>query len=323
MVDSSEASRPPKRSFWQWLWRGAELAEARGEVRDVSPQRRILLSRAQAALELADRAFDPVDPLRAGPSLPLSLSLYREAAYWALAAQHLQPAAELTSAFAQTSPELLEFAAAGQGGLEQVRAALIAKSFRETAEDTADRQRADAVAARAFVQALIGAQLGAERRVGRILVQRWVRVTTLVILLLVTVFGGRALYSTLAAGPDLAAGKPWRASSANTSVPPAPRGEYLFHTLDEESPWFEVDLGEAVLISVVDVVNRKDCCPERAAPVAIEVSGDRLRWKEVSRRMESYSRWQAKFAPTTARYVRVRVLRRSILHLAAVAVRSH
>jgi hypothetical protein len=321
MADSPEKSPPRKRGLWQWLWRSAELAEARQAVREVPSDRREQLQRAATARELAARCVDPVDPLRAGPSLPLALSLYREAAYWALAAQGEQAPADLADAFARTPADLLEFAAGSAEGVKRLQTALLTKGFRETALDQPEQQRTDAQAADAFVKALLDNQLGAEQRVGRALVQRSVRGVLALVLLCGLGFGAVSLVTSLTTKPDLAAGKPWRASSQNQGVPSASRGEYLFHTTDEDEPWFEVDLRKPTEFSLVEVMNRRDCCPDRAVPAVIEVSRDKQTWKEVSRRKETFSVWKARFAPVTARYVRVRVLRRSILHLAGVAVR--
>ena len=324
MVDSAEVSRPPGRSFWRWFWRGSELAQARQALRDVSAETRASLKRAEAALELADRAVNPIDPLRAGPSLPLSLSLYREAAYWALAAQDSSATPrDLNEAFALTPPDVLVHAAGGEGGLAAVQAALLTKTFRETAKDTVEQQKRDAHEAHAFVEHLVTRQLGPERRVGRALVQRSVRSGLAAVFLISVSVTVVTLVIGATAGPDLAAGKPWHVSSTNPSVAKASDHEYLFHTQEEEDPWFEIDLKVPTQFAKVEVTNRRDCCPERAAPAIIEVSNDQKRWKEVSRRSDSYSKWTAKFAPVTARYVRVRVPRRSTLHLASVAVRAH
>jgi hypothetical protein len=282
-----------------------------------------VLGHARTALELGDVAFDPIDPLRSGPSLPLSLSLYREAAFWALIAQ--QPsstASTLGQAMDAVPSEVLVFAAGSPEALEHVKSVLVQKTFRETAADHPDIQRADARVLRAFVAALIDRVLGLERRLGQLRVQRVVRLGLGVVLLLGSVLGGFSLYSAFSRGPDLAAGKPLRTSSTNAGVAIEPRN-YLFHTQDEHAPWVEIDLKQPQQFSTVDVINRRDCCQDRVLPAVIEVSKDRTRWKEVSRRTESFSTWHAKFAPQTARYVRVRVARRSILHLAGIAVRAH
>jgi hypothetical protein len=293
-------------------------------LRDVPAHTRATLQRAEAALELAERAARPIDPLRTGPSLPLALSLYREAAYWALAAQDSNATPrDLSEAFAAVPADVLTHAAGGEAGLAAVQAALLAKTFRETAEDPVEQQKRDALEAHAFVQHLVARQLGPERRVGRALVQRFVRSGLGAVLLLSVSVTVVALIIAVTTPPDLAAGKPWHASSLHAGVPKAANGEYLFHTQEEEGPWFEVDLKAPTQFARVEVNNRRDCCPERAAPAIIEVSLDRKSWKEVSRRSDSYSKWTAKFAPVMARYVRVRIPRRSTLHLESVAVRAH
>jgi len=58
------AANPPKRGVWQWFWRGSELARAREQQQNVPQSRRLLLKRAQTALELGARALDPIDALR-------------------------------------------------------------------------------------------------------------------------------------------------------------------------------------------------------------------------------------------------------------------
>jgi hypothetical protein len=323
MAESASAASRPKKGIWQWFWRGSELALARAERRNVPQARRALLTRAETAKELGDRAFDPIDPLRHGPSLPLAVSLYREAAHWALCAQSADPElGDTQSALASVDPALLTTLAGGDEGLEQVRAALVTKTFRETAEDRVEVQRADARALRDLTQALIAAQLGPEQRVGRLLVQRWLRSGFTLLALSLLLLLAPTLVRLATQGPDLAQGKPLRPSSV-TAGWAAHSNDYLFHTLEEDSPWVEIDLQKPTQFSVVEVINRRDCCQERALPTVVEVSSDRTRWKEVSRRTESYSTWRAKFAPATARYVRVRVARHSYLHLAGIAVRAY
>ena len=58
---------PPRRGFgvWEWLWRGRALADARTSISAPTTLEREHLQRARLAAELADRALDPVDPLRA------------------------------------------------------------------------------------------------------------------------------------------------------------------------------------------------------------------------------------------------------------------
>jgi hypothetical protein len=96
----------------------------------------------------------------------------------------------------------------------------------------------------------------------------------------------------------------------------------FFHTKEEESPWIEIDLGSIQPIARIEVANRDDCCLDRAVPLVAEVGTDRLHWREVARRPDSFRTWDATFKPVPARYVRMRVDRYSVLHLARVSVRA-
>lgn len=125
---------------------------------------------------------------------------------------------------------------------------------------------------------------------------------------------------------NLADGKAWRTSSKWIDCDPTigrcgPHvTRILFHTNEDESPWFEIDLGTPTAFSSVSVQNRSDHMPERAVPLIVESSDDQLTWKELARRDENFSTWRAKFPTTTARFVRLRVPRRTFLHLEAVRV---
>jgi hypothetical protein len=320
------SSGTPKAGVWEWLWRSATLAAARQDAQRTA-LRRERLRRAQLAAELADRAFELGDPLRAGSSLPLALSLYREAAYWALLAQSDAAAvASLRAAF-EAAPDAAARSGLRPEELAEVRAALADKTFVASADDRSEVQQGDAELSQRFVRALIDGNPVGIDRVGNALVQRAVRSGSALLTLLVALFAAKLGIESALRGPDLARDKPWRASSqafvchpkdsecggATTSI--------LFHTSEEDSPWWEVDLGSAQTVARVDVSNRDDCCLERAVPLVVEVSEDRKQWRAVARRAESFRDWEAKFKPVQARYVRLRVDRHSILHLVSVAVR--
>ena len=81
-----------------------------------------------------------------------------------------------------------------------------------------------------------------------------------------------------------------------------------------------VDLQTVKRIGRVTVVNRSDCCLERAHPLVIEVSTDGTSWKEVARRTELFRTWRATFGVQQSRYVRLRALRRTHLHFKDVRV---
>ncbi len=123
-------------------------------------------------------------------------------------------------------------------------------------------------------------------------------------------------------GPNLAAGKPFRTSSSWSGCSADPGClQQLFHTDPQESPWIEFDLGAPTRVHRVEIENRDDCCQDRAIPLVVELSINATAWKEVARREKDFSSWVAKFPPTSARYVRLRVPRSTVFHLHKVAIR--
>lgn len=161
------------------------------------------------------------------------------------------------------------------------------------------------------------AQLASARQVRRVS-----RLIAAVLLAIALVIVGQRAFEPV----NLAAGKPWRTSSkwidCDQSVgrcgPHVTR--ILFHTNEDESPWFELDLGAPTAFSSVTVVNRSDHMPERAVPLIVEVGDDQTTWRTVAERSETFSTWRTSFPTATARFVRLRVPRRTYLHLEAVRV---
>jgi hypothetical protein len=326
-VGSTQAAVPGSGGIKEWLWRGNALDTAKAAPRP-STLRRERLRRARLAAEFADRAVDPAEPLRDGSSLPLAISLYREAAYWVLLAHS-------DAADAPTPPTLRELfdsasypkPALGNEELGIVRAALIDKTFVEIAEGKPELLCREADLCQAFVYAAIHGELDAQDRVATVLIQRWVRVGVLVFLVAAALFTSTLMLRRSLQGPDLALGKPWRASSKAFECHPkdmecgGARSAMFFHTAEEEQPWVEIDLGSPQTFGRVEVVNREDCCLERAAPLIVEISDDRIKFREIARNKDTFREWEATFTPVKARYVRFRVDRRSTLHLIRVTVR--
>lgn len=123
------------------------------------------------------------------------------------------------------------------------------------------------------------------------------------------------------------AGATWRASSGGWNFPSQGSGSTVlgsaifFHTNSEKNPWIEVDLGQAVPITTVEVTNRLDCCSTRALPLVIEVATEPNVWAEMARRRRNFIVWKATFDERPARYVRVRVDGSSMLHLTDLVIR--
>ena len=127
--------------------------------------------------------------------------------------------------------------------------------------------------------------------------------------------------------PNLAAGKSWRATSSadnrwtetgvisNDAAP-----DLFFHTLEEDAPAIIVYLGTVQRLHKLEVTNRLDCCRDRAQPLEVAVSTDGSDWKRVAYRRIEFREWAPSFSPTVGRFVRLRVPRRSPLHLARIAV---
>jgi hypothetical protein len=325
---SLPASNQP-RGFFEWFWRGKSLRQARAFRKQLPLVEQTRLKHALSALELADRAFDPIDPLRTGSSLPLAISLYREASYFALGAQsEAWDGQDLAAMFQNAPQELLEFAAGGVEELRAVKLALVERTFVQTADLPLEALPREAKLARDFAHALVQKKLLPETRVGSLLLQRGVRTLALLAVTAAVVVGGVMVVQRLTQKPDLAIGKPWRASSSLDTCKPqehycaSAHTDIFFCTLEESNPWVEIDLGKPTTFSRLEIINRSDCCGDRAAPLAAEVSVDQVTWREVARRKDVFSVWNPTFAPQNARYVRIRALRRTILHLEKVAVRA-
>ena len=97
--------------------------------------------------------------------------------------------------------------------------------------------------------------------------------------------------------------------------------DLMMHTRKELRPWLEIDLGASRTIHQVEVVNRWDCCGERALPLVIEVGSGDGQWTEVARRTKAFDTWTAAFPARPARYVRLHVDAKTELHLQGVRVR--
>lgn len=334
--EPAAAAKPPvavapasPRGFLEWFTRRKTLAATRAKLRPVVLAEQERLTRATIAAELADRALDPIDPLRSGSGAGPALSLYREAAYFAILGQsEAIKASDLAEAMRVAPEELLSFAAGGTDGLTQIRKILVEKSFVDTAEEPVERIEQQARLAKDFVYALLNLKLGPAREEARLLAQRWLRIVLVLLLLGGAVVGTSIGLSRALRGPDLAAGKPWVASSKFVPCFPQEhrcgeaRTDIFFHTNEEDRPWLRIDLQKPTAFSVVEVVNRQDCCPDRAFPLVIEVSQDDKSWREVARQPQSFDEWRAELTPVTARYVRVKALKKTWLHLERVSVRT-
>jgi hypothetical protein len=123
-------------------------------------------------------------------------------------------------------------------------------------------------------------------------------------------------------------GKPWVASSSYRKDVPSSgvlgdfSEPFFFHTNYEDNPWIEVDLGAEAPARSITIINRKDCCASRAAPLVVETSNDHRAWRIAASQRRNFSHWRARLDTPPARWLRVRVLRQSNLHLKRLTVRK-
>jgi hypothetical protein len=298
----------------EWFTRRAALDEVRahrgGEAADQAFQQAKLL------LEVARRTADPVEPLPKGSRAAVLLTLYRDAAYWALVAERPVGAphpADLKAAWEDVPHERRLWAAGGPEMMASARRALL-----EAPLVSIDVRDEDVFTARAFAEAVYHDLAGPRVRSDRLITQRWIRIAAAVVLLIVAGVGTRALVL----GPNLAEGKPFRVSSSWAGCSgDAGCQQQLFHTDPQNNPWVEFDLGAPKSVHRIEITNRDDCCAERVAPLIAEVSLDANKWTEVAKNEKVFSTWTAKFPPKVARYVRLRVPRDTVFHLKEVAIR--
>ena len=211
-------------------------------------------------------------------------------------------------------------------GLADVKAQLVKHDFASFADLDKREQAKLARSARKLSEALIQ-RLDVTSAISRYWRQRLGRGSLVLAAVALLGVGGLNVRDAYRMSSDLAQGKAWTISSSNRMGCASPaqvceRGkDFFFHTLNQAQPWFMLDLGQPQRFSSVYIENRKDCCYHRAIPLVVEVSSDGKTWREVARRTEVFtSFWRADFPAIEARFVRLRIERWNILHLAAVKV---
>ena len=301
----------------EWVVQRSALRDARAALISRGDRRSRALCQARLLLEVARRVAEPVESFPPGARPTVRLGLYRQAAYWTLAASRAddaEPPSDLADAWSDADPERLRRAAHDDVNVETLKHLLVEASR----PDPLEVPEQDADRARDFAQALLDDLDAPRRRVEITLAKRWSRLVLVAGLLVLAVFGVRKL----ALGPNLLADKPFRLSSSwsGCSQDAGCQG-LLFHTEAEQNPWVEFDLGGRKSFHRLEVTNRTDCCSERTVPLVAEISDDRATWKEIGRRDTEFTSWTLKFAPKTARYLRLRIPRHSTFHLKDVALR--
>jgi hypothetical protein len=318
------------RLVWEWIWRSRALDAARRAAAEAEPARE-LWRRARLAAELAERALEPDVPLADGPAHVLAISLYREAAYWALTVRQRNEALDAPSLgeLLSADTEGLRVTGLSEADLARVRAVLAEQTFVERAAIEHSRQIADAELSRRFVNALLeesGAASAPRQAVARVHRQRALRMLAILLVAAVVMSCGWLAIARAFRGPDLALGKTWSISREWARCHPEWRKcgdqhtRVFFHTKRHNQPWFLLDLGPGTTVGRVEIENRDDCCQDQAVPLVVEVSDDKRNFREIARRTTPFWTWRATFPPLQARFVRLRVDGRTYFHLSRVSV---
>jgi hypothetical protein len=316
----------------EWFWRGAALEEARRSS-PATPRAAEFVRLANSTAQLARRARDPFER---DSSDAVACELYRQSVYWSLRALETSVTSQSTDSGDQQEPDLsalwrradqvLLRAECAAEALDRFEHELLDASFSDFAARAPTDLARSAADAQSLSQTLIALIECPKARVLAAIRQRVVRVGALIGLPLV-VWSALAIRSEL--NPydrNLALGRPWRTSSTlfvgcvSPSQSCNPNSGFFFHTREELHPWLEIDLGEPQTFSAVRVLNRTDCCRERAVPLLVEVSNDRLSWQRVAEQAHDFAYWKASFPAVRARWVRVRSPRSTALHLRELLV---
>jgi hypothetical protein len=345
---AAESGTPSRAArMWEWFSRRRAMAKIRSESLPAWRANAQYRQLARISAELGQHAQGSL--LESGKSDAVAAELYRESIYWALRALahgHLRASgveteppldgverprsasleAEISTLWQSSDRELLLRTAGAPEVLSELESMVIAGSFSSFAELPLNRQASGAARLRAFASRLVEACDAPKDRLDRLWYERLLRLAMLFGTALVLVILALFVASQRERRSDLAAGKPWRASSQGYTACLSPQQScerssgYFFHTSEEDEPWLEIDLGASQNFSAVRVKNRTDCCRDRATPLIVEVSEDHERWKTVATRPSPFTSWRADFEPERARWVRLRAARRTILHLSEVRV---
>ena len=312
-----------------WLSCRREHDALRASTRPLPPVKADAVRFARDALAGATRLLSPIYPVPFGSDAALAVTVLGDALFWALAAQpEAEDATELSALI--ESPALEAALASGGVAGERLRAL---RSGALVGDRSAQYRRSavllteDAAAAMSVVNALLERADASALGLGRIRRTRALRVGMAILVAVALLAVGTRVGVALVRRGDLARDKPWTASSNAYTCTPAEgicggtKTKIFFHTNDEESPWVQIDLGAVRSFSRVDVRNRADCCMDRAAPLIVEIGEDGKTFRKVARREEPFFDWSAKLGDQTARYVRLRADKKTILHLEKIEVR--
>ena len=311
----------------EWFWRGRALADAHRSWPAFSDRAAQLAWRARKSADTASSILLPADPDDA-EARATACELYRQAAYWALAALAAHAGSVIESTYSIQVWDTLEesvLAAAAETSerSDALKATLRSGSFVSFAELPKPEQLAVGTELQRLCKALFAKLDQRAHALQLVYFSRAWRLF-LIPLAVATVLVGMFFWHE---SRDLVAGKPWHTSSKYPSYgcqSPAQQCDespfIFFHTESEKSPWIEFDIGAVHDISSAKIVNRTDAYTDRAFPLVLEVSTDDKNWKTIAHKDEDFNEWRTSFSSVPARYVRLRALKQTWLHLSRVRI---
>lgn len=316
-------SRSFLRKTVDWFLCQPALGEARSAASQTARQADFF-SRAKSAHAAGELLAEMNKPR--GQTVRHESTLFLEALYWALStARHDMERPRMDALWA-SSPEIVS-----ELGLSPEATALVERALGmerpavEIPEIPGAEQAALAKALRQAAERAIRVVNRPRRAVQVLSLKSLIRFGLLLAVLLGAVLG--VLHGIRKhKAKDLALGKSWTVSSQAFQCHPGENEcggvptKILFHTKDDASPFFEYDLGERTAFSSVVVTNRQDGYQERAVPLVLEVSDDQKTYRELARQDATFSVWEPAFPKQQARFVRLRVPRRTHLHLESVEI---
>jgi hypothetical protein len=314
-----------RRRFWEWIWRGRALKEA--QLVDDAALDRALVRQAIEAVELADRLITRVLVLRSGSGMGSALILYRDALLLSAAAVREEGAVATggPSDDATRVHRIIERVTVVPDSKASTAQMLLASDSVTIGRLTEEERGAQARWARVLLHEVLDIVNAKQERRARVLAQRISRTGLFVMLLLGLGAGTMILASRLTRPQNLLEHSTHHASSAypgfslESGMCDGKQTHLLFHTTQEDNPFVEFDMGKVQHLRHVQIVNRQDCCDERALPLVIETSVDGKRFQEVLRKTTPFKKLDADIRPVSARFLKIRALKKTWLHLERVA----
>jgi len=290
----------------------------------MSPREADLLDRAKAALGAGNQLRELSEPSNRQLAAPHSAALYAEALTWVLWSKRPELPPDRLDELASDVKGLVNVPGIKpEEALEAERLLVIPRLALELAERDEKEQDAAATVLRRAALVAVDARERPRRAVDTLGLIAFARVGLTLLLV------GGAIVAAIALRPEkpnLAAGKPWSESSLGYECHPLQnecggvKTRIFFHTKEEDDPWFRYDLGKKTQFSSMKIENRQDGEGARAVPLIVEVGDDGTHFHEIARQKDDFEIWKPSFPKQNARYVRLRVPRRSILHLENVEV---